>query len=1144
MKSLEQNRQLGRIKLFVKLQLSTLLIVASFFAAGAQAADDTYQNDSVVTYPGTVSFPPMIDATNFINNNTFTINYTTISSVSYELFETSDTENYTNNDTMMVNSGFRFSNRSSVSGIRTPSANFYNQGLISCGSIDNINDPYLGIIFINTLFAVYPQCFVSATNIANPGTITVGLGGRIQMTGKNVDLTRTTLNIEGGGAAAGATAVGTGTFGLNTNFWDPSFALTATTAYSPLIQLSALNYVTLYLTNSQAYIKTDNSDPSNVVTRAVFIEDTSPPNVTYNVYLGNSGAVGGNGTATIEWMGAYVDPASGNTVSNYLYLNNNYVLSSTTNVFLVNGIPDNFTFTASDVPITFGYAPTAVGFQNVFPAGSVTNRFAYGNAQLISSSADTNSIPNHSVTNLTSRVEISAEDNLKLANAVITGMNYLSVQSPHQFDGSQGASIQTPYADINIGVTNGFLTVSNLMSSTIPNWSGNVQAWSTRWLQGANGITNEYRVLIVKSKLNPQSSGAVQDLILHGTNSIVISDTFNILRQFTADAKNLTLTTNGYGNGATSLAGELNLGVPNFSWPTALPNLRNLTNDGAIRLQNLTQFVGVSNVVSVVPNSPALSATGYLSEVRTNLNVSSGNQVTIGTNKYVFVTQLTNSIPNQIKIGTKFDASMSNLIAAINRSTGYGVTYSSSTMSNPLVGAGVLSNHAFQVTARVAGVSGNTIVTTNSAATTNLTWGGYVTLHGGAAAVTSSTNVSTITVAYNNLVNHGLISDQGSVVNAEYFESSGIFTNGAGSFNLQSKDSLFTGGSLCAGGDVTIATGNLLVSNVYVRAGRSLALSVSTNGVLTDGGVGNSNVWFVGGAAGVGLSLPYLPAAGDLLGTTITNVAPTNKLVQNVWSARDLGASPAGYVNNQAIGRLILNSYGASPQNGAFVFSGTGVSNAVYVDYLELMGATTNRDINGNLPALQINTNLVIYYAAAVQSGQSVSEKINHKNNDRLRWVPNYAGYYTSTNLVYPAGVTNTLNQSLVNSTIIDSDGDGILNAYDSTPLLVPGQLNFGVTLTNRSPLSVRVQWTTIPNATNYIYYRTNLAVGAWLPFTNFNHYYYGSGTAVTNSIHSNWFASPQAYPGASADVWFFESVTNVPHYYQITVQPWITYPF
>ncbi len=190
----------------------------------------------------------------------------------------------------------------------------------------------------------------------------------------------------------------------------------------------------------------------------------------------------------------------------------------------------------------------------------------------------------------------------------------------------------------------------------------------------------------------------------------------------------------------------------------------------------------------------------------------------------------------------------------------------------------------------------------------------------------------------------------------------------------------------------------------------------------------------------------------------------------------------------------------------------------------------------------------MIYYAQALAASGgglvSVAEKLNHKNNDHLRWVPTYAGYFSSTNIVYPDGTTNTVNAALAQSKDIDSDGDGIDNAYDPTPFFVPSEVNFTVTLTNRPPLSVRLQWVTIANGTNYVYFKTNLLSPVWLPLTNFNDYYYGANLAITNSTHVNWFASPQPYPSPATNVWVFDVVTNVPHYYRVMVQPWLTYPY
>ncbi|HEX3857365.1 MAG TPA: hypothetical protein VHY30_08725 [Verrucomicrobiae bacterium] len=1054
----------------IRLPFLCVLLVLSL-ARVASAADALYQNDGIVSYPGTENFPPVIDATNFVNSGSFTINFTTFSATQ-PFYETSDTINYTNIGSMAANTGFNFDNQSTSTGLRTMSGSFYNPGTVSCGSTNNTGDVFAGQLFF--FVDGLPQCLVNATNIVNSGTVDVGLDGLMRFTGQNVDLSRSTLLEEG----ASANAFGSGDFGLNTNFWDPSAFL------GPNFAESAFFYVPpfiLELTNSTAYFNQQGLGTSNVITRAVFIQDTSGSNVSYNVYFNTAGIGFGNGSVTIEWVGSYQDAASGNFFNNYLYLNDDYALGATTNVALINGYPDNFTFTESSTQLPIGVVPAPPGFLNVFPSGTLTNRYAFANVQLTSTTVSTNSIQdaNHSITNLPGRIQISAANELNLDLAQITGPNYLSVQSTNQFDGSGGALIQSPYSDLNLGVTNGFLTVSNLLSPQIPNWGGNVQAWSTRWLTvDATGVTNDFRVLIVGSQLTPTTLAQVQDLILHGTNSIVISDALNITRTFTADAQNFTVTTNGPGNGATSVDGELNVESANIFWGTSLPNLRNLTNNGAIRFQNLAQFISSPTVVTVTTGTPAVAATGTLSQSGL-ANVANNDEVTIGSTQYAFVNVLHNATANQVKIDTTFDGSISNFIAAINHAAGSGSKYSSATTTNTQVTAGSLTNHAFTVTAIAGGTTGNSIATTETSA--HLTWN-HGTLTGGIDSIPGTTNVSTVQVPYEAFINNGLLSDQGSIIFANYFQNSGTISNGINSFILQSQTTVLTNGLITAGGDVTNITDSLVVSNLMLQAGRSLTLQVTN--LLTDTGPSptNGNFWSVGGASSFGLNLPRKPVVGDLLGTTITNIAPINKNVINIWAATNSGTSVAGYTNNAAIGRLYLDARGTSSK---FTFNGIGTNNALYVDYLELDDYATNRDANGNPTALTNNSGMVIYYAQAVQNGVSVADKLNHKNSDHLRWVSAYNGYFSSTNLVF-GGTTNAVNAALAQSTIIDSDGDGIPNASDSSPIFVSGEVNFILTLTNVPPLKAQLQWATIPGATNYVFYNTNLVSANWLLLTNF----------------------------------------------------------
>jgi hypothetical protein len=1047
-------------------------LLGLLLARAALGTEALYENDGTVDYngaPGT--YPPQIDATNFVNNTTFTINT--------ELYETWNTINYTNNGLMSSDVGFWFDTQP-TSGPRLMAGSFYNPGEVVCDY----------------------EFLAWATNIVNPGTVNVpgvltivnfgtgafGIGGLMQFTGQNVDLSRSTLTIVGGQETAQAVGL-LGLKGADTNTdWDPSFALGPTNA-SPSLPVSVLpappigfGFPNLPL-NTTPYFKQDSVGTNLVIWRSVFIQDTSP-NVSYNVYFDSAGLGFGGGNATVEWRGGYVDPATGNPATNYLYLNDNYLLGVTTNQIFFNGIPYNFTFTESNTPL-ISLPPTAPGFSSVFGFfGAITNAYSYVSAELIATTASLNDIPNRAITNLPVRIQISASRELNLELAQITQPDYLSLQSSNQFDGNTGAQIAAPFSDINLGVTNGYLTITNLLPQLYPVWGGTVQAWSTRWLttvsntlDGTNFfiVTNDFRVEIVASQLTPTVAGRVQDLILHATNTI-ISDAFNVMRKLSIDAQSLTLTTNAPGNGATSADGELNLESPNIFWPDSLPNLHWLTNNGAISTMNLANFGSGDTPTYTTNTTPAIAATGTLSETATNGNVPATNTVTIGTYTYVFVNTITNTVPNQVKIAATFDGSMSNLIAAINHAAGSGTSYSTNVTANMWVTAVLLTNHSFTVTARTNGSSGNTIVTKSS--TTNLTWNGLLstTLSGGVDAVT---NVVTAGGPYGAFINRGrVINLGGSAIWAQDFESSGSFFSGTNSdFVLQSLTTTLTG-SIIAGGNVSITTRSLVTSNLMLQAGRSLTLQ-ATN-LLTDTGVANGNVWSVGGSSLVGLKLPIKPLVGDLLGTTIFMTAPPpNKQVVNTWAGQDYGVSTAGYTNNAALGRLILDALGV---HSSFLFNGTGVSNALYVDELDLLDSATN--FNGSqVSALNISANMVIYYAQAMVNGVSVAEKLNHLNGNHLRWVAAYAGHFSSTNLVY-GGTTNTFNAALAQSQAIDSNGNGIPNGSDPTPFFVSSEINFKLTLTNKPPLTALLTWDSIPGATNTVYYRTNLVLGNWLPLT------------------------------------------------------------
>ena len=787
----------------------------------------------------------------------------------------------------------------------------------------------------------------------------------MSLTGQNVDLTRCTLTVEGSSSLivsnfSGVESLDSGV-GTDTNQdWNPFVDLQPTYAISSDFSTQlfpAPGFEQMEVSPSIPYFYIAGTLP-NIITRAAFLNANPGAGVVQQVYFGGHPSFIGNGAVTIQWSAPYIDPTTGQQATNYLYLNDYYAGgANTNNTIFPPGIPSNFTLTESHTPVTFPEGPSPSGFPTYLNS-VVTNNYTYFDVDFTGTTVATNNASKYVTNNLAimpGRLQISSSV-LNLSHAIINGPNYMSLTAGIQFNGSQGATISSPYTDFNLAVTNGFMTISNLLEPTLADWSGSLQAWTADWLAvDSLGNTNDNRVLLVNPDLNPVTKAQVQHLLLtFATNNmaisnLVISDVLNIIGAFNANAQSLTLTTNG--TGATSPDGELNILANGILWQTSLPNLLNLTNYGAIRLPNAANF-------------------------------------------------------------------------------------------------------------------------------------------------------GSSTAWYQAFINNSLILDQGSQIWATNFQSDGMISNGVGSFTLNSQTATFTNGSLIAGIDVSITAGSLVTSNLVLQTKRSLTLQATNQ--ITDTGVNNGNVWTVGstnGTGGNGVVLAFKPILGDLLGTTITNYAPPpNKIVNWTWAGQDFGVSTAGYTNNTAVGRLMLD---ALANGSAFSFSGTGTSNAIYLDYLGLLDSLTNGVYNSYdfSPWLTINTNIVIYFAQAVVDGVSVAEKINEaslqgKNGGvvsngivivpgRLRWIPMYAGHFSSTNIVY-AGVTNTVNAALAQSKDLDSDGDNILNAFDSSPIFVPAEVNFTFTLTNVPPLGTRLTWDSIPSATNIVLYETNLVPANWQTWTSF----------------------------------------------------------
>lgn len=430
------------------------LLLAQTAAAGL----DYYINNDVVANA------PIIDATNFINNSSFT----TVN------LETTDTLNYTNNGTMVGEEGFVFDTLTLGSpGGRSMASSFYNPGVIT------VPASFAGNGFSFQIMGL--PLLVNATNIVNPGTMEEGANGLIQLTGMNLNLSYATLTMD---ALTTFSPPGSGAFGTDTNGdWAPATALTATSASSSLPYAFTTPFFPPYV--YQASYATDQQSTNYNIYRMIFIGNNTNANASAQLSFGQITV--GTGAGNVQWTGVYTDPATGLQHTNYLILNNDYVQGASTNITFNNGIPSNFALTESSTPVT-GNNPGTAGVPAQIAqyfTGVYTNPYSYAQIQISPTTVSTGPTaqnPSGAITNLPARIQISAGRELNLALANITGqynnngqlsgLNYLSLTCTNQFDGAAGATIISPYSDINLGVTNGSLTFSNVLQSVIPNWNG------------------------------------------------------------------------------------------------------------------------------------------------------------------------------------------------------------------------------------------------------------------------------------------------------------------------------------------------------------------------------------------------------------------------------------------------------------------------------------------------------------------------------------------------------------------------------------------------------------------------------------------------------------------------------------------------
>lgn len=608
----------------MKRQLFTLAAAVCFpYLAGATVS--TWINN------GTLTFPPQIDATNMVNNGTMGTFSTSLP------FDTSNTQNFTNNGAMSGSVGFRFDTAPrNSSGVliapRRPARNFFNRIGATVTSVDGFlpNFAYTG-----------SYLWIDATNIVNQGTLTAGAAGEIKLSGTNVNLTRSGLqigSIQPRGSGNGETNFfpdnaiydlfwaqtnmtfdssqiltffGTNMLVLSPPFdilpWDPP--LTYQIGFLNPINAAYSNFVggtTLTITNIDGSTSETNV-VTNFVRQAVFVEVNNRTNVGVSITFGPSSYPtnrfrSARVNLTIPNTNAVTQSPELNTISFLDTLASEPERGLRFNINDGTYRPANYIL--SRIPLSAGSSPNVFVTTNFFHGRDfadpvVTGEYSGYGAEIDNVTSRPPFVPGGTVTNMPGRVRIIA-DNLDMSRARIRGEGLVSLQVRNTIE-SSNAVVDCENLSFNLTSTTGNLRVQNLMKESVARLRGDVYAWSGLWTNSITQlienyvideeegtatlepVTNIINVSLHALLLDAQVLLTALPVLVHDfraiSDNVVINDSGSVVQNFFVQGTSLTV------NGSLNLTGVL------YDWVvTNAPNLLYFTNTGSFNIPNEAHF--------------------------------------------------------------------------------------------------------------------------------------------------------------------------------------------------------------------------------------------------------------------------------------------------------------------------------------------------------------------------------------------------------------------------------------------------------------------------------------------------------------------------------------------------------------------------
>jgi hypothetical protein len=310
----------------------------------------------------------------------------------------------------------------------------------------------------------------------------------------------------------------------------------------------------------------------------------------------------------------------------------------------------------------------------------------------------------------------------------------------------------------------------------------------------------------------------------------------------------------------------------------------------------------------------------------------------------------------------------------------------------------------------------------------------------------NSGNISAVRVAFgpdsasslDGIVNSGIIASRGFMnLSAGSFTNTGVlFANNVLSLSART---LHLGGSrvnINSGGRLTVSADNLIVESGGIISTPGILVLDVTNRFKAPEGFADGPRFLT--LSGLGVELTRNATQNDLSGVNVNVAAGRFETASVSWAGTDRGTERTGFSNNSALGALTLDV-------GEFgliqIRSSSGAPAALYVRRLELgpgfLDYITNGvvDFEGLASVLEIDPSIRVYYNVVTVNGREISQTLlDGAYNGRLRLISSAGSTGGSLTLDLGAGYSVTAPWGFRYSATEDSDGDGLVNAADSTP--------------------------------------------------------------------------------------------------------------